>query len=76
MGQVTIYLDDETEQKMVQTAREQKLSKSKWVAGIIREKQQSDWPQSVRAAAGSWADFPSLVSFSGAAGGDVERKSL
>jgi len=76
MGQVTIYLDDETEQKMVETARNLKLSKSKWVAGIIREKLQSDWPQSVRAAAGSWADFPSLVSLRSGGECDVERESL
>ena len=76
MGQVTIYLDDETEQKMVETARDLKLSKSKWVGGIIREKLQSDWPQSVRAAAGSWADLPSLVSLRSDAGSDVERESL
>lgn len=33
MGQVTIYLDDETEQKMTANARAMNLSKSKWIAG-------------------------------------------
>ena len=33
---------------MAETARNLKLSKSKWVAGTFREHPQSDWPQSVR----------------------------
>ncbi len=52
-GKNAAYLDDETEQKVVETARDLKLSKSQSVAGIIRGKLQSDWPQSVRGAAGS-----------------------
>lgn len=76
MGQVTIYLDDETEQKMADTARIQNLSKSKWVAGVIKEKLQAEWPRSVREAAGSWSDFPSLDSLRMGGVEDAVREDL
>lgn len=38
MGQVTIYLDDETEQKLIANAQVMNLSKSKWIAKVIQEK--------------------------------------
>ncbi|EED35545.1 conserved hypothetical protein [Luminiphilus syltensis NOR5-1B] len=76
MGQVTIYLDDETEQRMADTASIQNLSKSKWVAGVIREKLQADWPKSVREAAGSWTDFPPLDSLRSGGVDDAAREDL
>ena len=60
MGQVTIYLEDDIEEKMVKAAESAHLSKSKWVARLIREKVANDWPQSVANFAGSWDDFPSI----------------
>ena len=38
MGQVTIYLDPETEGKMNQMVKQSGISKSRWIAGLIREK--------------------------------------
>ena len=35
MGQVTIYLEDEVEEKMSAAAKSEHLSKSKWVASLI-----------------------------------------
>lgn len=60
MGQVTIYLDDELEKRMVANAKAMKLSKSKWVANVISEKLVDEWPPSVRELAGAWADFPDI----------------
>jgi hypothetical protein len=76
MGQVTIYLDDETEQKMVANARAMNLSKSKWIASVIREKLVDEWPATVRELPGSWQDFPSLNELRASGGTDVERESL
>lgn len=76
MGQVTIYLDDETEQKMVANARVMNLSKSKWIASVIREKRVDEWPATVRALPGSWRDFPSPDELRASGGTDVERESL
>jgi len=76
MGQVTIYLEDEIETRMAAEAKARKLSKSKWVATIIREKLVDEWPPAVRDAAGSWDDFPELEEIRGEAHADVERERL
>jgi len=65
MGQVTIYLEEELEAKMVADAKARKLSKSKWIATVIREKLINEWPPAVREAAGSWDDFPALEEIRG-----------
>ncbi|TVS13918.1 MAG: CopG family transcriptional regulator [Gammaproteobacteria bacterium] len=76
MGQVTIYLDDETEQKMIANAKAMRLSKSKWIASVIREKLLDEWPPAVRELPGSWGDFPSLDELRADEDTDVEREPL
>ena len=76
MGQVTIYLDDEIERRMAANAKAMKLSKSKWVANAIREKLLDEWPESVRALAGSWEDFPTLEEIREKGQGGVPREAL
>lgn len=76
MGQVTIYLDDETERKMVANAKVMKLSKSKWIANVIREKLVDEWPDTVRELPGSWHDFPSLEELRANPGKDTSRETL
>jgi hypothetical protein len=62
MGQVTLYLDPETESKMKVAAKAAGVSQSRWVAGLIQEKTATQWPESIAKLAGSWSneDFPSL----------------
>lgn len=76
MGQVTIYLDDETEKKMIANARVMNLSKSKWIANVIREKLVDAWPDTVRALPGSWDDFPSLEALRAGRDADPDREAL
>lgn len=76
MGQVTIYLDDETEKKMVENARSMHVSKSKWIASVIREKLVDDWPASVRELPGSWKDFPSAEELRANLPADIDRESM
>lgn len=76
MGQVTIYLDDETERKMVASARRMNLSKSKWIASLIQEKLLDDWPLSVRELPGTWQDFPSTEELRAGFSSDVDRESM
>jgi len=76
MGQVTIYIDDETEQKMVAAARAMRISKSKWVTNLIREKISAEWPASVVELAGAWEEFPSVDEIRSGSGDDVERELL
>ncbi len=76
MGQVTIYLEDEIEKKMVAAAKSAHLSKSKWIARLIQEKVANEWPQSVVELAGSWKDFPSIEDIRASEGKDANREKL
>ncbi len=76
MGQVTIYIDKETETKMISSAKAANVSKSKWVSDVIREKVASEWPASVTELAGAWEDFPSADELRSAIGEDVRREKL
>lgn len=62
MGQITLYLDPETEEKMEAAARAAGTSKSRWVANLIRRQTAAEWPATIASLAGSWAaeDFPTL----------------
>ena len=59
MGQVTIYLDDDSEAKMKAAAKASQVSTSKWVATLIQQELSEHWPGEVRELAGAWPDFPS-----------------
>lgn len=60
MGQITIYLDEELEKKVRTASEKEKVSRSRWIADVIRQHLNNEWPAAVREAAGSWADFPAL----------------
>jgi predicted transcriptional regulator len=57
MGQVTIQLDDELENSVHAAARSANLSKSQWIANLIRDKIAEQWIRSVSIFAGSWRDL-------------------
>ncbi|SEH08794.1 CopG family transcriptional regulator [Candidatus Venteria ishoeyi] len=76
MGQVTIYLEESIEHKMVSAAESAHLSKSKWIAKLIQEKLANEWPQSVVEMAGTWEDFPDIEEIRTQQGQDAERENL
>ena len=76
MGQVTIYLEKEIEEKMAVAAKAAHLSKSKWIARVIEEKIAKDWPDSITGLAGAWQDFPSLDEIRAGSGKDSKRADL
>jgi hypothetical protein len=76
VGQLTIYLDSETEKRMLMVVKKSGLSKSKWVAKLIREKASSIWPERVVSMAGAWGDFPETETLRKNMGRDSERESL
>ena len=77
MGQVTIYLDNETENKLKSAARASQKSVSKWVAEIINEKISTEWPENIAELVGSWKDdFPSLDEIRSTEGVDVKREDF
>ena len=76
MAQVTIYLDEETEQKARAAARSKGVSLSKWVAERVRRGALSDSPDYVRELAGAWSDLPSAEQLRKPKGRDTRRGRL
>ena len=76
MGQVTIYLDKELETKVQQITKSMHISKSKWVANLIKEKIADEWPESVKNLAGAWTDLPSAEEIREGLGEDIKREGL
>lgn len=58
MAQITLYLDDATQALVDQAAQANGMSKSRWVAEIIRKYASHEWPQDCLALAGRFAAFP------------------
>lgn len=73
MSQITLYLDDATQALVDQAAQATGLSKSRWVADIIRKHAAHEWPQDCLALAGAFADFPLRESTFAALPADVPR---
>ena len=76
MGQVTIYLDDETQDRARAAAQSQGVSLSKWIAECIRHGALSDWPVHVRELAGTWSDLPSAEELRRSRSADAKRTKL
>lgn len=58
MSQITLYLDDATQALVDQAALANGVSKSRWVADIIRKYAAHEWPEDCLALGGAFADFP------------------
>jgi hypothetical protein len=76
MGQVTIYLEEGTEDKTSTAAETAHLSKSKPVASMIKEKVTTEWPESIVRLAGAWKDLSLAEEDRANLGQDVERAAL
>ena len=73
---MTIYLEDEIEEKMSRAAKSEHLSKSKWIASLIKAKVASEWPESIIHLAGAWKDLSLAEEGRASLGQDVEREAL
>lgn len=76
MGQVTLYLDSETEERMKTAAKAAGVSQSRWVAKLIREKTSTEWPDSLVKLIGTWKDFPTLEEIRAGLPEDLPREPL
>ncbi|MBW2436701.1 MAG: CopG family transcriptional regulator [Deltaproteobacteria bacterium] len=76
MGQITIYLDAETEKRLSRVIKNGEISKSRWIADLIKEKVATSWPENVIALAGAWSDMPTAEEMRKGFGKDVKRESL
>ncbi len=73
MGQVIIYLDNETEKKARAAARAEGVPLSKWVAERIQRRARAEWPEALRALAGAWPDLPSAERIRKSKAKDIAR---
>ena len=76
MSQITLYLDDGLQDVIAQAAQAQGVSKSRWVAQLIRNYAAHQWPQQCLELAGQFPDFPLQDEGGvqgGVWGGDVPR---
>lgn len=75
MGQVTIYLDPDTEAKMRAAAKSMGMSQSKWIARLISEKTANSWPDFIYELSGAWRDdMPSAEKIREGMGHDMPRE--
>jgi len=74
MGQISIYLDDETVQKMRTAAKASGLSQSRWLAQLVHQELADTWPPSVAKLAGAWPDLPVAEDLRREMGKDVPRE--
>ncbi len=58
MAQITLYLDDATQALVDQGTQANGVSKSRWVADLIRKHAVHEWPAANLALAGKFASFP------------------
>lgn len=73
MSQITLYLDDATQALVDQAAQANGVSKSRWVADIIRKHAAQEWSADCLALAGRFPDFPLHEDASAAPPADVPR---
>jgi hypothetical protein len=76
VAQVTLYLDEETKQRVHQAAKAAGLSQSRWLADLVRRSAAEEWPAAVRELAGAWPDFPEATEIRRDSGHDVRRQRL
>jgi hypothetical protein len=76
MGQVTIYLDSKTEKKLLDIVKKSGVSKSKWIADLIKDKTARTWPDHIFNLAGAWRDLPTAEEIRIGMGQDAKREPL
>jgi len=76
MGQMTIYLEDDLENKIRAAAKSKRVSQSKWISTLIKERMVDEWPQSIISCAGSWKDALEADGVRDSLGTDVVREPL
>jgi hypothetical protein len=76
MGQITIYLDSNSEKILRRSAKQKKLSVSKYVRILVREKNISEWPEEIIDSVGTWSDYPMVTELRAGYGDDMQRNKL
>lgn len=73
MAQITLYIDDSTQQRLREAAAQRKVSQSQFVADLIRRATDNTWPPEALALFGSVPDFPLAEELRAGLPPDTER---
>jgi hypothetical protein len=76
MAHVTVYLNNDVEEKARKAAKAAKTSMSKWVANQVEKAVETSLSPEFLALAGAFPDFPDLEELRAGYGQDVPRESL
>lgn len=76
MGQVTLYMDEDTLSRMRAAAEAAGVSMSAWLAQLVRERTRTEWPREVAALAGAWRSVPSAEELRADQPADIVRETL
>ncbi len=76
MGQVTLYMDEETMGRMRAAAEAAGVSMSAWLAQLVRERTRTEWPREVAELAGVWRTAPAAGELRGDQPADIAREAL
>ena len=76
MGQVTLYMDEDTLGRMRAAAEAAGMSMSAWLAQLVRERTRTEWPRDVAALAGAWRSMPIAEELRGDQPPDIARETL
>ncbi len=76
MGQVTIYLEKQIEQKMRAKAKMENRSLSQWISSLIKERVDNEWPDHIAEMSGQWEEFPTLEELRSEQGEDADREEI
>jgi hypothetical protein len=75
MGQITLYLDEEAMRSVREAAKAAGVSRSRWVADLVRKARTTEWPPDVVRLAGAWPDLALAEALRGR-GTDAKRERL
>ena len=73
-GDIEFY--SETEKKLLNIVKKNGVSKSKWIADLIKEKTSNTWPDHIATLAGAWKDLPTAEEIRIGLGKDAKREPL
>lgn len=76
MKQLVLEIDEATEARINAVAKKAGLSSEQWLKQIINEKTLTTWPESIKALAGAWQDFPFVEELRVNEGQDISRESF
>ena len=60
MAQITIYIDNNLEERIKEIAKNTGQSISKYISNAIEQKLNNSWNEDIKNLSGSWNDFPSI----------------